>query len=140
MIQLFVTVKSIGKRKAALTRLPIELLHKPRTLRELIEALVEWNVQGLMERQQAQSIFPFLNEQEVRERADNGKVGFGAIYHEGKPNLATAIDTAILAYTDDLYRVFINDEEIKLLDESLSLKGDDEITLIRLTMLAGSYW
>lgn len=140
MIQLSITVKSIGKRKAALTRLPIELLQTPRTLRELIEALVEWNVQGLLERQQEQFLFPYLDEKEVQDRVENGKVGFGAIYHDGKPNLATAIDTALLAYRDDLYRVFINDEEIKMLDEPLSLKGHDDITLIRLTMLAGSYW
>jgi len=140
MIQLSITVKSIGKRKAELTRLPIELSDTPHTLRELIEVLVEWNVKGLIERQQEQSIFPYLSEEEVQDRADNGKVGFGAIYNDGKPTLATAIETALLAYKDDLYRVYINDEEIKLLDEPLSLKDHDNITLIRLTMLAGSYW
>jgi len=140
MIQLSITVKSIGKRKAALTRLPIELLQTPQTLRELLEALVEWNIQGFLERQQEHTLFPYLSEKEVQDRAEIGKVGFGAIYHEGKPNLAKAKETAILAFTDELYRVFINEEEIKLLDEPLLLKGNDEITLIQLTMLAGSYW
>jgi hypothetical protein len=140
MIQLSITLKSIGKRKATLTRLPIELSHTPQTLRELIEALVAWNVQGLLERQQEQALFPYLNEEEVQERAEIGKVGFGAIYNESTPDLSKAIDTAILAFTDGLFRVFINDEEMNSLDEPLVLKDHDAITLIRLTMLAGSFW
>ena len=36
MIHLSITIKSIGKRKAALTWLPIKLYDKARTLRELV--------------------------------------------------------------------------------------------------------
>ncbi|WP_152393264.1 hypothetical protein [Paenibacillus guangzhouensis] len=135
-----ITVKSIGKRKNALTRLPVELPHLPQTLREFITALVEWNVRGLQERQQQLSIVPYLSEREVEERAEHGKVGFGAIYHEGIPDMSGAIATAILAFEDGLYRVFIGDSEVESLDEPLTLQEDDEIALIRFTMLAGSFW
>jgi len=135
-----ITVKSIGKRKNALTRLPVELPHKPQSLRALITALVEWNVHGLQQRQQQLSIFKYLSESEVVERAMNGKVGFGAIYNEGLPDISEAVATAILAFEDGLYRVFIGDAEVDALDEPLTLQEDDEIALIRFTMLAGSFW
>jgi len=135
-----ITVKSIGKRKNALTRLPVDLPHTPKSLREFIAALVEWNIHGLQERQQQLSIFTYLSESEVEERAANGKVGFGAIYHEGVPDIYEAVATAILAFEDGLYRVFIGDSEVEALDEPLSLQEDDEIALIRFTMLAGSFW
>lgn len=51
-MRLAVTVKSIGKRKNAFSRIPVELLPSPRTLRELIAGLVEWNIRGLLEKQQ----------------------------------------------------------------------------------------
>lgn len=69
-MRLSVTVKSIGKRKNALSRIPVELQQSPQTLRELISALVEWNVRGLQERQQQLSLVPYLTEGEVQERAE----------------------------------------------------------------------
>ncbi|MED1954219.1 hypothetical protein [Brevibacillus centrosporus] len=139
-MRLSVTVKSIGKRKNALSRIPVELQQSPQTLRELISALVEWNVRGLQERQQQLSLVPYLTEGEVQERAENGKVGFGAIYNDAAPDVAKAIDTAILAFEDGLYRVFICEQEAEALDAPLSLKEDDDVVLIRFTMLAGSLW
>ncbi len=139
-MRLAVTVKSIGKRKNALTRIPVELSYQPRTLRELIAALVEWNVQGLRDKQQQLALVPYLSEREVQERADNGKVGFGAIYNDVVPDVTAAIETAIRAFEDGLYRVFICEEEVEALDAPLSLNEDDDIVLIRFTMLAGSFW
>lgn len=135
-----VTVKSIGKRKNALTRIPVDLLHTPQTLRQLIASLVEWNVQGLRERVQQVSLVPYLTEGEVQERAENGKVGFGVIYNDGVPDVQKAVDTAILAFEDGLYRVFLCDEEVEELDASLTVKEGDEVVLIRFTMLAGRLW
>ena len=139
-MRLAVTVKSIGKRKSALSRIPVELAQKPQTLRELIEALVEWNIRGLVEKQQKISLVPYLTEGEVIEQAENGKVGFGATYNDAQPDVQKAMDTAIQAFEDGLYRVFISDEEAEALETPLSLKDEDEVVLIRFTMLAGSLW
>lgn len=139
-MRLSVTVKSIGKRKNALSRIPVELQPSPQTLRELISALVAWNVSGLQERQQQLSLVPYLTEGEVQERAESGKVGFGAIYNDAAPDVTKAINTAILAFEDGLYRVFICEQEVESLDAPLSLKEDDDVVLIRFTMLAGSLW
>ncbi|WP_289137295.1 hypothetical protein [uncultured Brevibacillus sp.] len=139
-MRIAVTVKSIGKRKNALSRIPVELAQTPQTLRELIEALVEWNIRGLVEKQQNIPLVPYLTEGEVIEHAETGKVGFGAIYNDALPDVQKAMGTAIQAFEDGLYRVFISDEEAEALEAPLSLKNEDEVVLIRFTMLAGSLW
>lgn len=139
-MRLMITVKSIGKRKNALTQLPVDLVQTPQTLRELIAALVAWNVHGLQERQQDLSLAAYLSEREVQEQAENGKVGFGAIYNYVLPDVSKAIEMAIIAFEDGLYRIFINDEEAEALNSHLLLQENDEIVFIRFTMLAGSFW
>ncbi|MGG4495106.1 hypothetical protein [Brevibacillus reuszeri] len=139
-MRIAVTVKSIGKRKNALSRIPVELKQTPKTLRELLEALVEWNIRGLVDKQQMISLVPYLTEGDVQEQAENGKVGFGAVYNENLPDCQKAIDTAIQAFEDGLYRVFIADDEAEELEAPLSLQEEDEVVLIRFTMLAGSLW
>lgn len=139
-MRLAVTVKIIGKRQNTLSRIPVELLPSPRTLRELIAGLVEWNIRGLLEKQQQVALVPYLTAEEVQEQAEIGKVGFGAVYNDGVPDVQQAVDTAILAFEDGLYRVFVCEREIGELDEPLALKEDDEIVLILFTMLAGRLW
>lgn len=139
-MKLYVTVKSLGKRKNVLTRLPIELPVIPTTLRELITEVVVLNVQKLTENQQSTALIPFLTGTEIEERRESGKVGFGSVYNEQSPDLAQAIDTALLAFEDGLYKVFIREEENSHLELPLKLMEEDEIVFIRFTMLAGSIW
>ena len=49
-----------------------------------------------------------------------------------------AIDNAIQSYEDGIYRIFLNDEEVGALSDSINLRQDDIITFIRLTMLSGA--
>lgn len=139
-MKLYVTVKSLGKRKNVLTRLPIELPVIPTTLRELITEVVVLNVQKLTEKQQSTALIPFLTGTEIEERGESGKVGFGSVYNEQSPDLSQAIDTALLAFEDGLYKVFIREEENSHLESPLKLMEEDEIVFIRFTMLAGSIW
>ncbi len=71
-----------------------------------------------------------------------GKVSFGFRYREdtGSIDRKHAIDVAKLAYKDQLFSLFINNEELHSLEQAITLHQDDEITLIRLVMLAGRYY
>ncbi len=71
---------------------------------------------------------------------DTGKVGFGAIYNHNKVDIATAQETAIVAFEDGLYAVFYGDDQLESLTEEIDLSQNKSITFIRLTFLAGSYW
>ena len=72
--------------------------------------------------------------------ADVGKIAFGIIYGNKEPDVEEAIAVAVQAFEDGLYRVFVNGEEAEQLDERLVLQDGDEVSLIRLTMLAGRIW
>ncbi|QYK65803.1 MULTISPECIES: hypothetical protein [Paenibacillus] len=139
-MKLFVTVKSLGKRKPALARQELELSPAPGTLRDLITATVALNVQKLREKQESVALIPFLTGEEVQAQGEIGKVGFGSIYNEGVPDIKDAVNTAMQAFEDGLYRVFVCDEETIELDAPLSLKDGNEIVFIRFTMLAGGLW
>ncbi|QNR68337.1 hypothetical protein IAQ67_04410 [Paenibacillus peoriae] len=139
-MKLFITVKSLGKRKPALARQEIELSPAPETLRDLITATVALNVQKLREKQESVALIPFLTGEEVQAQGEIGKVGFGSIYNEGVPDIKDAVNTAMQAFEDGLYRVFVCDEETIELDVPLSLKDGNEIVFIRFTMLAGGLW
>lgn len=71
---------------------------------------------------------------------DTGKAGFGAIYNHNQVNVATAQENALLAFEDGLYAVFYGDDQLETLTEEIDLSTNKNITFIRLTFLAGSYW
>ena len=56
------------------------------------------------------------------------------------PSLLMNTVQAMMPFTDGLFTVFINDEEVKTLDTPLTIEADTIITFIRLTFLVGGYW
>jgi hypothetical protein len=139
-LKLWITVKSLGKRKPALAKQAVELPETTRTLRLLIENMVEQQVQSFRERKDAAAMLVYLMPEEIDAQGAKGKVGFGTVHGEGIPNLGEAKEAAILAYEDGLYKVFLNDEELAELDEEISIKDGAYVTFIRFTMLAGRLW
>lgn len=139
-MKLYVTVKSLGKRKNVLTKIEIKLPFVPTTLRELITEVVIMNVQELKDKQQITQLIPFLTGSEIEARGEIGKIGFGAVYNEQTPDVTKAVETALLAFEDGLFKVFIREEENSHLESPLKLMEGDEIVFIRFTMLAGSLW
>ena len=101
-MKLYVTVKSLGKRKNVLTQDRNRVPVIPKTLRELITEVVILNVKELNDQQQSTALIPFLTGTEIEERGENGKIGFGSVYNEKSPDLTKAIETALLAFEDGL--------------------------------------
>ncbi|MBM7650994.1 hypothetical protein [Neobacillus cucumis] len=139
-MKIFVTMKSLAKRKNFLTKMEIYLSRNPATLRELLEEIVKIKIQKLSEKQVAVNLATFLTIKEIDLQAERGKVGFSFIYNEKKVDKKEAIQTALQAFEDGLFKVFHNEEEQTELDAALNLQDDDELTFIKLTMLAGRMW
>jgi hypothetical protein len=139
-LKVWITVKSLGKRRPALAKQILELPETTRTLRLLIENMVELQVEAYRERKDAAEMLVYLMPEDIDAQGAAGKVGFGAVHGEGIPDLSEAKGAAILAYEDGLYRVFLNDKELDQLDEPLSIEDDANVTFIRFTMLAGRLW
>ena len=83
-----------------------------------------------------------VSEENIKSMAEIGKIAFGYIYNDKEPDTEMAIDTALLAYEDGMVRLFINGVEAEYKEEGtpISLSEGDEITFVRLAMLAGRMW
>ncbi|RXZ79803.1 hypothetical protein EBB07_21460 [Paenibacillaceae bacterium] len=136
----YMTVKSAGKRTGYLRRMAWPLTSKPATLRDFIADVVQTSVRQFNNKELETPLVPYLTQTEISEQGEAGKVGFGTLYHEGKADARQAVETAITAFEDGLYKVFINETELTSLDEPLEIKDQDEVALIRFTMLAGRLW
>lgn len=139
-MNVWITVKSLGKRKPALAKQAAELPETTDTLRQLIKNMVAQQLKALQDKKNEAEWLAYLMPEDIQEQGEAGKVGFGAIYNEGAPDIEGAMDTAITAYEDGLFKVFLNDEELQGLDEPLIIQEDDNVLFIRFTMLAGRLW
>lgn len=139
-MQLFITLKQLGRKKDVIGREPLEVESPPSTAAALIAGIVSLQVRKHNSRPHEASLLPYLTTEEIDRQAATGKVSFGVDYN-GKPaNEAQAIRQAFQAFEDGIFRFFINDSEIENLDTPLSLQEGDRLIFIRLTMLAGRMW
>ncbi|MGG1675743.1 hypothetical protein ACIFOT_08315 [Neobacillus sp. NRS-1170] len=141
-MNIYISLKSLAKRKNFITKQPYKMQKKPNTLRELITQVVTENVETFNNKASNPEtpLINFLSNSDIEQQAQAGKVGFQILYNDKKADLTRAIETAIQAFEDGLYRVFINDEEAEQLDTPLDITEDTEVVFIRLTMLTGRMW
>ena len=133
-----VNIKQIGQRKQHVTPIPFELTGSPKTVRELITMTVTACVREYEKRLENSDNMPRpLTAQQITDMSDVGKIAFGINYGDKRPDLQKALDLALQAYEDGIYRVFINGSELGSPDEKTEINEGDTLTFIRLTLLAG---
>ena len=136
-MKVYIQVKKLGKRIQTVGSIPYELETCPATLRELIACMVNQGVEGYNERLRSGEQNKALSEAEIQDMSQVGKVAFGIPFGEREANPQKAVDAALLAFTDGLYRFYITELEITELDTPVHLCEDDTIAIIRLVMLTG---
>jgi hypothetical protein len=138
-MQIQLKVKQAGKRKWILDNCPIDIEVKGTvlTLEELISQIVLLQVNDYNDKILEKHIVDFLTTDQIEAKAHIGKVGFGAIYNEGKADAKVAVKNALHAFIDGLYAVAINKKAISDLKEEIALKENDEMIFIKLTLLKG---
>ncbi|MDF2789344.1 MAG: hypothetical protein K0S80_2442 [Neobacillus sp.] len=139
-MKVFVSIKQAGKRKEFIKKEELILTDNPSTLRELITEIIGKNVESYNNRKLDSMLFAYLSFDEIESQVSTGKVGFGHRVNEQQADAAKAVETAMLAFTDGLYRVFIGDVEIESLDGRIAVNEGDVLTFIRFTMLSGRMW
>ena len=139
-MKIFVNVKQIGKRKNKIDKKKYEISEKITTVKELLTEFVTINVNEFNNGFTENDIVPYLTDEKINDLSDAGKISFGVDYNEQKQELEKAIENALQSYEDGIYRVFVNDEEMGEIDCEINLKENDELTFVRLTMLAGRMW
>lgn len=139
-MKVFVNVKQIGKRKNKIDRKEYEISGEIKTVKELLTEFVTINVKKFNEGLIKEDVVPYLTDEKISDLSDAGKISFGVDYNGKKQDLEKAIENALQSYEDGIYRVFVNDEEVGEIESEIELKEKDELTFVRLTMLAGRMW
>lgn len=141
-MEITVKAKQAGRKHALIEnkKIKIEDIGAKPSLEILLKAVVKQQVAEFNDKPAEKNLLPFLSKDEIEKSAEIGKVGFGSVYNENKADLTVAQETALQAFEDGLFAVFVNDEEIQKLGETVELNDKTVVTFIRLTFLAGSYW
>jgi len=141
-MEIKISVKQLGKKRPVIEQKKIEIEDLPPSpiLQHLITSVVRQQVRAFNEKIEKKPMISFLLKEEINQKTKTGKVGFGNIYNDEKADEQAAIDNALLAFQDGIYCVFIDEEQIEKLDQSIVLKSESVLTFVRLTFLAGSYW
>jgi hypothetical protein len=139
-MNIYIKLKTAGKRRPVLDNVPYSLPEGILTLRGLIEAVVRSEVDRYNSRGVENMLVPFLTEADIEEQSVTGKVGFGRLYSDQKADADQAIETALLGFRDGLFRVMVGETEITELDAPLAIRENDCLTFVRLTFLSGRLW
>ena len=139
-MKVYVNVKQIGKRKNKIDKKKYEISEKITTVKELLTEFVTINVNEFNNGFTENDIVPDLTDEKINDLSDAGKISFGVDYNGQKQDLEKAVENALQSYEDGIYRIFVNDAEVGEIDCEINLKENDELTFVRLTMLAGRMW
>ncbi|MFD2556261.1 hypothetical protein [Sphingobacterium tabacisoli] len=134
-MELTLQLKRLGKKRVI--NVPYQLEVVPATLKELITECVKNEVQRYNQKREEIPLVSFLNPQQIGEQAEGGKIAFGDIDNLEEVAIEKALDTAMQAFEDGLYVVFVDGMELKSLDAPMQLQDKSEVAFIRLTFLVG---
>jgi hypothetical protein len=106
-------------------------------LRDLITSIVVKEVEAYRGRQQERKLARIMTKQEIKQGANVGRVDPGGRDLKQTVNTEEATATALQAFEDGLYFVFIDDVQQMNLDSEVSLKASSKVLFLRLTALVG---
>jgi hypothetical protein len=110
----------------------------PLTLRDLISGIVREEVKSFQERREQRRLIHALTETQIAEGVARGKVDMGGREEaEADADPDKAVATALLAFEDGLYYVFVDAEHRLDLGEEIRLRSESRVTFLRLVALAG---
>ena len=138
-MKVFVRIKSLKKRKSTELR-SYELSEGIGTVRGLIAAFVHAEVERFNDKDTELPLLALMSAEEIDDNAKAGKVAFGRLWSDNKADEARAVEAAFAAFDDGLFRVLMDDEELKELDHPVRITEGTVFTFIRLTFLAGRMW
>ena len=134
-----VEAKVLGQRRPVMPdwMLTLPSTAEPLTLRDIITAAVSAEAQAFQERQQERRLMRVLTSRQIAVGAAAGKVD--PAQHDLKQDVdpEVAVRTAVQAFTDGLYFVFVDGKQQTALDAGVSLGQDSRVSFVRLVALAG---
>jgi hypothetical protein len=106
-------------------------------LRDLITCVVVKEVEAFQKRQDQRKLARILAPAEIEQGVRSGKIDSGERNLKQEVNVDEAVGTALQAFEDGLYFVFVDGLQQTDLDSEVYLKNKSAVTFVRLVALAG---
>ena len=133
-----IEAKIAGQRRELFTPYELEWpVAKALTLSELIDAVVRHEVDAFRTRQQERQLDRVLTNAQIAEGARLGKVGPEGRATPAQVDADQAVATALEAFTDGLYFVFVDGNQIEDVDTTVHVVPTSTLLFVRLTPLVG---
>ena len=139
-MRIYARVKTPGRRKDILQPTPYDITDAVHSLRELLCALAEAEVNAYNAKEPEKQLVDYLTAEQIDAQAEAGKVSFGSVYSDKKADKLKAVQNVLQCFSDGLVRVLMDGSELTELDAPLEISENAEFTFIRLTFLTGSRW
>ena len=133
---MLIETKIVGRRIPFESR-ALDVPEGTYSLRELLKLVVQAEVAAYQERQNSVSVLRVLTERELADGAASGKISISPQERAGVADLQEATETAMTAFKDGLYYVFVDEEQIEDLLQMVTLRPQSTLLFLRLTALAG---
>lgn len=128
----------VGRAGAAIEPRSMELdWAAPAPLRDLIADVVRDEVRDYNARERRQRLIRVLTPDEIARGAAAGKIDSGGRETTGPAAAEEAVATALEAFADGLYFVFVDGVQVEHLDEPVTVAPDTRVRFVRLVALAG---
>jgi len=139
---LFVEAAVLGRKKPLLSGFSLDLPAvsggtQPPTLAALIEQVVRLEVQAFQDRQESSRLALVLSPDQIRQQAETGRILSGERPPGPPVDPQQAVRTALQAFEDGLYFVFVDGSQVKSLTDQVHLEEGSSLRFVRLTALAG---
>lgn len=109
----------------------------PLTLRNLLTEIVRTEVAGFADRQRQRRLMRVLSPDQIHLGVEQGKVDAGGSDLDQSVDPEQAIETALQAFVDGLYFVFLDEQQQEDLDSVVTLHPQSELLFLRLVPLVG---
>jgi hypothetical protein len=133
-----VEAKVIGRKQPPVALWQVSISGESLTLRDLILDIVDTEVSAFRDRQEQQRLPQILTKDAISWGIEKGKITSGD--REFAPqtvDLQSAFESAIQAFSDGLYYVFIDDRQYEFLDEKVILRPQSKVLFLRLVAMVG---
>lgn len=134
---LTISGKVLGKSQNLFTTWQMDLPEQSSTLEELLEQIVRSEIQAFQARQADRRLTKVLGLVEIEAGVAVGKISSGGSELDQAVDVGGAVETALQAFKDGFYLVFIDDQQQDDLKAKVALTSSSELLFLRLTPLVG---
>lgn len=117
--------------------LPEELEAQEITLRSLLTHIVHAEVEAFRSRQSQRRLLNILSPEQIQIGLVQGKIESGGSELDQAVEVGEAVETALEAFTDGFYYVFLDEQQIEDLEAKVVLNQQSELLFLRLVPLVG---